>query len=124
MKNIKKLKVHNSKKNLIKIWSTTVLAIVAAMSGVITVNAAVDFSGGIEQVTNNVTSQAKAIMGTIFGFVAIIALAFTVAKAIKAGLAYHRSGEPVNATPIVAGGIATIVAGLASSATFFGWFGL
>lgn len=93
------------------------------ISAMLQANAAVNFSGGVERVANDVTRQGKAIAATVFGAVAVVALAFTVAKGIKAGAAYHR-GEQVNLGPVIGCGIGTIVAGLASATTFFGWFGL
>lgn len=93
------------------------------ISAMLQANAAVNFSGGVKQVANNVTSQGKAIAATVFGAVAVVALAFTVAKGIKAGAAYNR-GEQVHLGPVIGCGIGTIVAGLASSSLFFSWFGL
>lgn len=87
------------------------------------ITAAVDVAGGVEQITQQVTTQAKTIMGIIFGAVALICLAYTVAKGIGL-LMEHRQGHPTTATPVIMGAIGTIVAGLASSATFLGWFGL
>lgn len=101
---------------------TTTLTILV-VSAMVTANASVDFSGGVRQVTNSVTSQGKTIAGIVFGAVAVFALAFTIAKGIKATLAYRR-GEDVHLGPVIAGGIGTVVAGLASASTFFGTFGL
>ena len=102
----------------------TVFAIIALFVVISTVQfGAVDFSGGVEQVTNEVKNQAKSIMVTIFGAVALFALCFTVFKGIAAAFNYRR-GEAVHYGPVIAGGIGTIVAGLCASATFFGWFGL
>ncbi len=94
------------------------------ITSMIETNAApVDFSNGVTQVANSVTSQAKTIAGVVFAAVAIFALAFTVAKGVKAAFAYRRN-EEVHIAPVVAGGIGTVLCGLASSAAFFGWFGL
>lgn len=101
--------------------STAVTMII--ISAMIEVNAAVNFSGGVNQVANEVKSQGKTIAATVFGAIAIFALAFTVAKGIKTAFAYRR-GEDVHMGPVIAGGVGTIVAGLASAATFFSWFGL
>lgn len=112
-------------KKLIK-KATAIIAVISTlmMSSMIDFYAAsVDFSGGVNQVTNKVTAQAKSIAGTVFGCIAIFCLAFTVAKGIRAAISYHRQ-ENFSIAPVVAGGIGTIVAGMASLSTFFGWFGL
>lgn len=108
---------------------TKVTAIIAVVSTLITASmiefyaANVDFSGGVSQVAEKVTSQAKTIAATIFGVLAIFCLAFTIAKGVKAAIAYQRQDD-VHLGPVISGGIGTIVAGLASLSTFFGWFGL
>lgn len=87
------------------------------------ITAAVDVAGGVEQITQQVTTQAKTIMGIIFGAVALICLGYTVAKGVGL-LMQHRQGQPTTATPVILGAIGTIVAGLATSGAFLGWFGL
>lgn len=112
------------KKTLKKV--TTIIAVISTLmtASMIEFYAAnVDFSGGVNQVANQVTSQAKVIAATVFGCFAIFCLAFTFAKGIKAAIAYHKQ-ENFSIGPVVASGIGTIVAGLASASTFFGWFGL
>lgn len=115
--------MNNKRKVLKKIAAVSLAATVFIISAMLQVSAAVDFSGGVTEVAEEVTSQGKTIAATAFGVVAVIALAFTAAKGIKAGFTYHR-GENVSLGPVIAGGIGTIVAGLASAATFFSWFGL
>lgn len=106
-----------------KIIAILVIVTILTIAATVEFNAAVDFSGGITQVTNEVKNQAKTIMGVVFGAVALFALAFTVAKGIAAAFEYKR-GDRVHIGPVIGGGIGTIVAGLASSTLFFGWFGL
>lgn len=120
-----------TKKSLSK-TKKTLLSRIAVISAVITLltvaamvefNAAVSFSNGITEVANEVKSQARSAMTVIFGAVAIFALGFTLFKGIGAAFTYRR-GEPVHIGPVIGGGIGTIVAGLCTSATIFGWFGL
>lgn len=85
--------------------------------------AAVDLVSGIENITNQVSTQAKAIMGIIFALVSLVCLGFTVGKGIALLASYH-NGHPNSPTPVILCAIGTIVAGLASSATFLGWFGV
>lgn len=106
-----------------KIAAITAIASALMVSGMIEFSAAVNFSGGVEQVTNRVISQGKKVAALIFGALAVAALAFTAFKAIKALLAY-KSGREFEGGPIIGGGIATLVCGFASATTFFGWFGL
>lgn len=85
--------------------------------------AAVDFTGGVNEVADQFKSQAETIATIIFGCIAIIAFTFTIIKGIAAGISYHR-GQDFSVGPVIGGAVATIVCGLASSSTFFGWFGL
>lgn len=100
-----------------------IFAVVLLVISCIPTFAAVDVAGGLDQITKQVTTQAKTIIGIIFGFLAIVALAFTVAKGVHA-LLEHNAGRPSSPTPVIFGAIATIVCGLASSSVFLGWFGL
>jgi hypothetical protein len=115
----------NAKSKGIKAITSVSAAVTSLMiAGMIEFNASeVDFSGGVEKVSKDVIKQGKAIATTVFTAIAIVALVFTVAKGIKAAFEYRR-GENVHLGGVIAGGIGTIVAGLASASTFFGWFGL
>lgn len=124
--NFLKLKTILSKsKNKIAKKITVIAATVSAlvMSGMIQFNAAVDFSGGVDRVTDSVISQGKLITASIFGAFAVATLTFTFVKGVKAALAY-RSNRDFEVGPIIGGCIGTVVCGLASATTFFGWFGL
>ncbi len=115
----------NFKIKLTKAFAAVSAAATSLMiASMIEINAAeVDFSGGVSQLATNVTSQAETIAGTVFATVALFALAFTVFKGVKAAFAYRRN-EDVHIGPVIAGGIGTVLCGLASSTAFFGWFGL
>ncbi len=88
------------------------------------ITGAVDLVTGVENITNQVTTQAKAIMTIVFGAIALFCLGFTVVKGVRMGFQYHSHQQVDSAGPVIASAIGTIVAGLASSASFFGWFGL
>lgn len=110
-------------KKIFKRTLCTLIATLLILTSGVTAFAEVDLAGGIDLVTQEVTAQVKTIIGIIFGFVALAALAFTVAKGVHA-LLEHNAGRPSSPTPVILGGIATIVCGLASTSLFLGWFGL
>lgn len=83
----------------------------------------VDMSGGVENITQRVTSEVKSIAPIVFGLLAIIALIFTLVKGFKALMAY-RANQDYNTTPVICGAIATVIMGLLTTSAFFGWFGL
>ena len=82
----------------------------------------VDVTNGVQQMINKVTSQIKSVTPIIFGVLALIALIFTLVKGFKALIAY-RGNQDYNVVPVITGGIATVIMGLLTSASFFGWFG-
>lgn len=107
-----------------KIITSAAVISALSVSALTEINAAqVDFSGGVEQVVNQVTSQGKVIAGAVFAAVAVVCLALTVGKGIKLAQSYY-GGHEVKPGIVIASGIGTIVAGLASLSNFFGWFGL
>lgn len=86
-------------------------------------SAAVDLTGGIQEITNKVTSEIKNVTPIVFGMLALIALIFTLVKGFRALISYRRN-EEYNITPVITGAIATVVMGLLTTSAFFGWFGL
>ncbi|MCH5300759.1 MAG: DUF3852 family protein [Ruminococcus sp.] len=99
-----------------------IISILMIASTVITTCAAVDLAGGITQIANQVKTQGKTVAAVIFGVIAVGALIFTIAKGIRAAIAYNNN-QDYKITPVVVAGIGTIVAGLCSTSAFFGWFG-
>lgn len=83
----------------------------------------VDLTSGIQTITERVTSQVKNSTPIIFGFLALIALIYTLVKGFRALIAYH-NGQDYNTTPVICGAIATIIMGMFTTGAFFGWFGL
>lgn len=114
-----------NKKLNIKSKSLIILIVTILMiaSTVITTFAAVDLAGGIEHMASQVTKQGKAVATVVFGVLALGCLIFTVVKGIKAFMSYKKN-QDYETMPVVLGGIATIVASLCATSTFFGWFGL
>ena len=83
----------------------------------------VDVASGVETITSKVLKQIKAVAPIIFGLLAVIALIFTLVKAFKALMAY-RQNQDYHTVPIICGAIATVIMGLLTTSSFFGWFGL
>lgn len=83
----------------------------------------VDMSGGVETITERVLSQVKSVAPIVFGLLAVIALIFTLVKGFKALMAY-RANQDYNTTPVICGAIGTVIMGLLTTGSFFGWFGL
>lgn len=83
----------------------------------------INMSSGVETITQKVVSQVKSVAPIVFGLLALIALIFTLVKGFKALMAY-RANQDYNTTPVICGAIATVIMGLLTTSSFFGWFGL
>ncbi len=83
----------------------------------------VDLVSGVETISEKVEAAVKGVTPIVFAVMAFIALAFTLFKAVQALLS-HRQGQPTSAVPVIVGAIATVICGLLSTSSFFGWFGL
>lgn len=100
-----------------------IISILMIAATVITTCAAVNLSGGVKEMADEVTKQAKSVASVVFGVGALGCLVFTAVKGIKAFMSY-RKNESYETMPVVFGGIATIVCSLCSASSFFGWFGI
>lgn len=86
-------------------------------------NANVDLSGGIEEVTNEVISQVKAVAGAIFLVATVILLVVGLVKVVTA-FAKRSRNEDYNFGPGIGCLIGAVIAGVLSAGTFFSWFGV
>lgn len=86
--------------------------------------AAVDVSGGLEQIASPLKNQIKQVAAIAFAICAIVAIAIALFKLVSALLENHRTNEPINLKPIGFAFAAAVVCGLCSATTFFGWFGI
>lgn len=98
-----------------------ILSLFLVLPSVIPVGA-VDLAGGIENITRQVTTQAKAVAIIIFGALSLICLIVTFIFTIKAFLSYKRNGD-YSVVPAVCAACGTLVCGLFASSAIFGWFG-
>lgn len=99
------------------------LALLIIIPSIIPAGAAVDLAGGIENITRQVTTQAKSVAIIIFGALSLICLIVTFIFIIKAFLSYKRNGD-YSVVPAVCAACGTLVCGLFASSAIFGWFGL
>ena len=83
----------------------------------------VDLSGGIEEVTNEVISQVKAVAGAIFLVATVILLVVGLVKVVTA-FAKRSRNEDYNFGPGIGCLIGAVIAGVLSAGTFFSWFGV
>lgn len=88
------------------------------------VSAAVNVSGGLQQIVTPLKAQIKNVAAIIFALLAIVAVAIALFKLVSGLIENHRTNEPVNWKPIGLAFAAAVVAGLCSSTLFFSWFGL
>lgn len=86
-------------------------------------NANVDLSGGIQEVTNEVISQVKAVAGAIFLVATVILLVVGLVKVVTA-FAKRSRNEDYNFGPGIGCLIGAVIAGVLSAGTFFSWFGV
>lgn len=116
-------KIRAVKKKYNKLSVAALVAVMTAVSA-FTANAAdVDFSGGVREITSRLTTQFKAVAGSVFALGAIVCLAFTAKNAASSYSSYRR-GENWDIKPIIGCAIGTVICGFASGTAFFGWFGL
>lgn len=87
------------------------------------ITADISLTNGVQNIIEKVTGEVKSVAPIIFGFLALIALVFTIVKGFKALMAY-RNNESYNTIPVITGAIATVIMGLLTTGAFFGWFGL
>ncbi|MBQ9680322.1 MAG: DUF3852 family protein [Ruminococcus sp.] len=87
------------------------------------INANVDLSGGIQEVTNEVISQVKAVAGAIFLVATVILLVVGLVKVVTA-FAKRGRGDDYNFGPGIGCLIGAVIAGVLSAGTFFSWFGV
>lgn len=87
------------------------------------INANVDLSGGIQEVTNEVISQVKAVAGAIFLVATVILLVVGLVKVVTA-FAKRSRNEDYNFGPGIGCLIGAVIAGVLSAGTFFSWFGV
>ena len=90
----------------------------------LSVSAAVNVSGGLQQIITPLKNQIKNIAALIFALLAIVAIAIALIKLVSGLLENHRNNEPINWKPICYAFAAAVVCGLCSATTFFGWFGI
>lgn len=108
-----------------KIKAVILLLVITSISAISIINAyaTVDLAGGIEAMSDEVISQAKAIATIVFGVIALICLIITVATGIFC-FVKHRRHEEYEVGPVIGCGIGTIIASLCAAGSFFSWFGL
>lgn len=113
------------KKNFTKIALAIITSMTLVTTSFYSASAKVNLAGGVQKATNGMVSQLKSVFATVFGIGAVIALVFTVVKFVSAMIHYHKGeGEDVTWLPTILGLIATIVCGVFSATSVFGWFGL
>lgn len=100
------------------------MAFTLACYTALSASAAVNLSGGLENIISPLKTQIKNVAALIFALLAIVAIAFAIIKLVTALLENHRNNEPVNWKPICFAFAAAVVCGLCSSTLFFTWFGI
>lgn len=113
------------KSKLIKVAIAAASSLSVAATSICSVAAAkVDLKGGVEKASNAFGKQIKPVFASIFGVMAVVLLGVALIKTIHE-FADSRSNErDFNFTPMIKWWAGVVLCGLASSASFFGWFGL
>lgn len=107
-----------------KIILMSVLIVTFICCTALSVSAAVNVSGGLQQIVTPLKTQIKNVAAIFFALLALVALTVALFKLISSLIENHRTNEPINAKPIALAFAAAVVAGLCSSTLFFSWFGL
>lgn len=107
-----------------KIILMSVLIVTFICCTALSVSAAVNVSGGLQQIVTPLKTQIKNVAAIVFALLALVALTVAIVKLISGFIENHRTNEPINYKPVALAFVAAVVAGLCSSTAFFGWFGI
>ena len=83
-----------------------------------------DLSKGVKQVTSSLSSTFKTVLTAIFGVITLVVLAVALIRTIGELLDAKKQGRDFEFKAFIFWWIGVAAAGLATSSTFFGWFGL
>ena len=112
-------------KNKIIKSAIVVATFLSALSfAAISSNAAVDLSKGVKTVTGRLNSTFKTVLSAIFGVITLVVLAVALIRTIGELLDAKKQGRDFEFKAFIYWWMGVVVAGLATSSTFFGWFGL
>lgn len=112
----------NLKKKIITSLATAITLISAT---IINASAAVDVSGGLEHVFNELKVELKDVAALGFALAAVVCLIVAFVKLIGGFIEHHRgTNSDFPWKPVGFAFAAALVCSLAASANFFGWFGV
>lgn len=86
--------------------------------------AKVDLAGGVKSATNDLKSTFKTVLTAIFGVITLVVLAVAIIRTIGELLDAKKQGRDFEFKAFIFWWMGVAIAGLATSATIFGMFGL
>lgn len=86
--------------------------------------AKVNLEGGVKNATTSLKSTFKTVLSAIFGVVTIVVLAVAIIRTIGELLDAKKQGRDFEFKAFIFWWMGVAIAGLATSSTLFGWFGL